>query len=394
MNNYIFNHTLYILLIGAFLLTSCAKATLTVRSPAEINTRDIRNIAVGKFEIGQISLKYKTERNGIWQTHPVLLNEAQQKSISRSVRARVINLLTATPYFKVVFSDEFEKLENDTALQQLVSVRGYKTQNVDAVISGKLWLEIERTDGVDLSKEGLEYFRPPEGGCASNFSSDTDDCAPEDFGLNLTVDQVVWWPYKSTRGTLGLEIKMTRLVPAEVVATTFETRTYSQRIGGRSTESFQQIAESLTSVLPTSKTTETESIEKSADVLPSFEQIIADLALSIASGFVRRVAVTDKTVSYPIADGKFPNSKILIEAGAYDLAIEQLQQATAENPDPNDLYNLGLCFEAVGDYGLAQTSYREAWSAEPENLLFAQGMGRIERLQRENPQLLRQLESR
>jgi len=380
MNNYIFNHTLYILLIGAFLLTSCAKATLTVRSPAEINTRDIRKIAVGKFEIGQISLKYKTERNGIWQTHPVLLNEAQQKSISRSVRARVINLLTATPYFKVVFSDEFEKLENDTALQQIISVRGYKTQNVDAVISGKLWLEIERTDGVDLSKEGLEYFRPPR--------------SRRSLGLNLTVDQVVWWPYKSTRGTLGLEIKMTRLVPTEVVATTFETRTYSQRIGGRSTENFQQIAESLTSVLPTSKTTETESIEKSADVLPSFEQIIADLALSIASGFVRRVAVTDRTVSYPIADGKFPNSKILIEAGAYDLAIEQLQQATAENPDPNDLYNLGLCFEAIGDYGLAQTSYREAWSAEPENLFFTQGMGRIERLQRENPQLLRQLESR
>ncbi len=378
MNNNIYNQNLYILLIVAFLSTSCAKATLKVHSPAEINTRDIRKIAVGKFEIGQISLKYKTERNGIWQTHPVLLNEAQQKSISRSVRARVINLLTATPYFKVVFSDEFEKLENDTALQQLVSVRGYKTQNVDAVISGKLWLEIERTDGVDLSKEGLEYFRPPRSGRS----------------LNLTVDQVVWWPYKSTRGTLGLEVKMTRLVPAEVVATTFETRTYSQRIGGRSTESFQQIAESLTSVLPTSKTTETESIEKSADVLPSFEQIIADLALSIASGFVRRVAVTEKTVSYPIADGKFPNSKILIEAGAYDLAIKQLQQATAENPDPNDLYNLGLCFEAVGDYGLAKTSYREAWSAEPENLLFAQGMGRIERLQRENSQLLRQLESR
>ena len=380
MNNYLFNQTFYLLLIGVFLLTSCTKATLTVRSPAEINTRDIRNIAVGKFEIGQISLKYKTERNGIWQTHPVLLNEAQQKSISRSVRARVINLLTATPYFKVVFSDEFEKLENDTALQQLVSVRGYKTQNVDAVINGKLWLDIERTDGVDLSKEGLEYFRPPS--------------SRRSLGLNLTVDQVVWWPYKSTRGTLGLEIKMTRLVPSEVVATTFESRTFSQRIGGRSTESFQQIAKSLTSVLPTSKTTETESIEKSADVLPSFEQIIADLALSIASGFVRRVAVTDKTVSYSIADGKFPNSKILIEAGAYDLAIEQLQQATAEDPDPNDLYNLGLCFEAVGDYGLAQTSYREAWGAEPENLLFAQGMGRIERLQRENPQLLRQLESR
>jgi len=379
MNNYIFNQTLFILFFVAFMLTSCAKATLTVLSPAEINTKDIKNVAVGGFEIGQILLKYKTERNGIWKTHPVLLNEEQQKSISRSVRARVINLLTATPYFKVVFTDEFEKLENDAALQQLVSVRGYKTQNVDAVISGKLWLEIERTDGVDLSKEGLEYFRPR---------------SRSSYGLNLTVDQVVWWPYKSTHGTLGLEIKMTRLLPTEVVATTFETRTYSQKIGGRTVESFQQIAASFSSILASSKPSKTDTIETSEDVLPSFEQIIADLALSIASGFVRRVAVTEKTVSYSIADGNCENAKILIEAGAFDLAIEQLQLATADNPDPDDLYNLGLCFEAVGDYGLALTTYREAWQSDPENLLFAQGLGRIERLRREHPQLQRQLESR
>lgn len=379
-NNYILNKLFLMLLISAFIISGCAKATLTVRSPAEINTRKIKNVAVGGFEIGQMMLKFKTERNGVWQTHPVLLSEEQQKSISRSVRARVINLLTATPYFKVIFSDEFEKLANDAALQQLVSVRGYKTKNVDAVINGKLWLEIERTDGVDLSKEGLEYFRPPR--------------SRNSIGLNLTVDQVVWWPYKSTRGTLGLEIKMTRLLPTEVVATTFETRTYSQRIGGRNGESFQQIADSFTSVLSTSDSSKTDSIESSADVLPSFEQIIADMALSIASGFVRRVAVTEKVVSYPIAEGSFPNAKILIEAGAYDVAIDQLQQATAENSDPNDLYNLGLCFEAIGDYGLAHTTYREAWQTDPENLLFAQGLGRIERLRRENPQLQRQLESR
>ena len=96
----------------------------------------------------------------------------------------------------------------------------------------------------------------------------------------------------------------------------------------------------------------------------------------------------------PIANSDHPNTKILIEAGAYYLAIEQLQQTTAEDPDPNALYNLGLCFEAFGDYGLALTTYRAAWEADSENLLFAQGLGRIERLRRENPQLKRQLESR
>ena len=375
-----FNQKHLILIIAAFLLTSCAAATLSVRSPAEINTREIRKVAVGAFEIGQLAIKFKTERNGVWKTHPVLLNEEQQKTISSSVRSRVINLLTSTPYFKVVFTDEFERLENDAALQQLVSVRGYKTQDVDAVISGKLWLEIERTDGVDLSKESLEYFRPPR--------------SRRSLGLNLTVDQVVWWPYKSARGSLALEIKMTRLKPTEVLASTFETRTFSQRIGGRNMESFQKIVQGITTQFTPFKPEETDSIETSDEVLPSFEQIIADLALSIASNFVSRVAVTEKNVSLPIANSDHPNTKILIETGAYDFAIEQLQQATAEDPNPNDLYNLGLCFEAIGDYGLAHTTYREAWEADSENLLFAQGLGRIERLRRENPQLKRQLEAR
>ena len=380
LNYHAYSFLLFMFIISVLLVSGCAKATLNVLSPAEINTSKIKTVAVGNFEIGSIILKYKTERNGLWQTHPVLHTEDQKKSISRSVRARVINLLTATPYFKVIFSDEFEKLENDAALQRLVSVRGYKTKNVDAVINGKLWLEIERTDGVDLSKESLEYFRPPR--------------SRNSIGLNLTVDQVVWWPYKSTSGTLGLEMKMTRLLPTEVVATTFETRTYSQRIGGRSEESFRQISKNFTSVLSSTKKSKANSIESSEDVLPSFDQMIADMALSIASGFVRRVAVTEKVVSYPIAEGSLTNAKILIEAGAYDLAIDKLQQVTAENPDPNDLYNLGLCFEAIGDYGLAQTNYREAWQSDPENLLFAQGLGRIERLRREHPQLQRQIGSR
>ena len=180
---------------------------------------------------------------------------------------------------------------------------------------------------------------------------------------------------------------MTRLKPTEVLVSTFETRTFAQRIGGRNNETFHKIYQGLTTQFTSSKPVGNDSIETSDEVLSSFDQIIADLALSIASNFVRRVSVTEKTVSLPIAKSDNPDTKILIEAGAYDLAIEQLQQATAEDPDPNDLYNLGLCFEAIGYYGLAHTTYREAWVADSENLLFALGLGRIECLRREYPQL-------
>ena len=77
-----FNQKHLILILNAFLLTSCAAATLSsVRSPAEINTREIRKVAVGSFEIGQLAIKFKTERNGVWKTHPVLMNEEQQLSL-------------------------------------------------------------------------------------------------------------------------------------------------------------------------------------------------------------------------------------------------------------------------------------------------------------------------
>ena len=374
-----FYQKILIFFINIFLLSNCTKETqIKVFLPSEINTLNIKNIAVGEFNIKQIFLKYKTERNGIWETHNITLEKSHQKSISRSIRARVVNLLTSTPYFNVIFSDEFEIIESDDEIKQFISTRGYKTEKIDAVISGNIWLEIERTDGVDITKEELEYFRPSR--------------SKRDIGLNLSVDQVVWWPYKSARGTLGLEIKMIKLNPTEIIANSFETRTFSQRIGGKSTESFKRIGNTIYYSDNQFNSKRKKYSEK--EILPSFDQMISDLALSIASGFVQKVSVTEKTVAYPIANGTFENSKILIEAGAYDLAIEQLQKATAENANPNDLYNLGLCFEAIGDYGLALTAYREAWKSELDNLLFAKGLGRIEKLRREKSKLQRQIKSR
>ena len=48
-----FNQKHLILILYSFLLTNCATSKLTsVRSPAEINTKDIRKVAIGNFEIG------------------------------------------------------------------------------------------------------------------------------------------------------------------------------------------------------------------------------------------------------------------------------------------------------------------------------------------------------
>ena len=45
---------------------------MTARSPAEIDTRTIRNVAVEKFEVGLIQEKIKTERQLDNQNHSSL----------------------------------------------------------------------------------------------------------------------------------------------------------------------------------------------------------------------------------------------------------------------------------------------------------------------------------
>ncbi len=72
------------LLLVVLLFGACAKAGMTVRSPAEIDTRTIRNVAVGKFEVGLIQEKVRTERNGNWGSRTILLSEEQKEAISRA----------------------------------------------------------------------------------------------------------------------------------------------------------------------------------------------------------------------------------------------------------------------------------------------------------------------
>ncbi|MBU2510112.1 tetratricopeptide repeat protein [bacterium] len=368
---------LFIFLMILF-FTGCAeKIQLSIVNPPEVDTTGIKKVAVGRFEIAYVNYLQKTERNGVWKTERVDLTKDQLDSLSNQIRARVISLLSTTPYFNLVYTDKFAELENDAALQDAIAAGGFKTAEEDAVINGKIWLEVVNTDGVEPDKADLEYL---EGGRQSTF--------------NYTLEVIAYWPYKSVSGTLALEMKLTNLNPTDVVAVTFDTRNYSQKIGGKPIGFSEQLTEK-TQLFSSSIAEQGSSGRKSAEieesdlVLPNLDQLVADLAESIAAQFVRRISITQKTVNYPIASGGNKTAKMLIEVGAYEKAISTLTETLnkAEEKDPDDMYNLGLCFEAIGEYGLAAVSYEDANKRDPKKLLYAQGIGRISRLKRENRRL-------
>ena len=187
-----------------------------------------------------------------------------------------------------------------------------------------------------------------------------------------------------------MEIKMTRLIPTEVIAVNTETGTFAHRVGGKSGSLLDSV-KSATEDFATAVKGKNAKFENSNAVFPSFGQLISDLATSIATNFARRVAVTERWVSYPLATDGDVQGRLLVEAGAYEMAINRLQQVTSKKKHADDLYNLGLAFEAIGEYGLAQTAYTDAWEADKNCLLYAQGLGRVEKILRENPRVKRQL---
>jgi len=365
---------LYTLLVS--LIASCApQARLSVQRPAELDTTGIKKIAVGPFEIVLVEEVQQTERNGQWDVEPVTLTASQKQALGKQIRAQVIAKLAENPYFELVYTDEFEKLGSAKQMENAIAAAGYKNKEAQAVISGKLWVQLTKTEGANPAKQELEFVSGGSG--------------RDSFAMSVT--KVVWWPYKSLRGTLALELKLLRTVPTEVVAVSTETREFSHHIGGEPLGMMDSISSAAQNLTEGDKEEDKKSIETSSEVLPSFEMTLASLSGSIASDFIRKVSVTTTHLPLSIATGGDPRANMLVQAGAYQMAIDQLQTLTASEPNPDDLYNLGLSFEAIGEYGLARLNYKEALKIDEENPMYAQGLGRIEKITRAKAGLRAQL---
>lgn len=365
------------------LLSACSeKTSLQILQPAEIDTSDIQRIAIGIFEVGVIQEDFVTERGGNWSKKSANLNNEERQILSRNIRARITNQLTKVPFFEVLLTDEFSSLENDAALQQMIATQGYVTKDVDAVLSGKIWLTSERLDGVDLQKISLKYFTP----------ANSRQKIPAE---KLTVQQLVWWPYKQLSGSLIVELKLVRLQPTEIVATDVVHRKFAQRVGGSPGGIVDQAEERMSSLQDFLEDQgDDQSVTRTSEVLPPLSVMVGEMVASVGADFVRRVSVSQSTVEYPVAEDGDEQARLLIIGGAYESALQRLQGQTANDPNSEDLYNLGLCFEALGDYGLALLNYRAAHQIDETNLMYAQGIGRIENLQRQFPQLRSQIQSR
>jgi len=357
----------FIYVFMSFFFVSCAPSTIEMRlsRPPEILPEKIKKIAIATFEVVELNYGAISERNGDWKVNQVVLNEKTKASVSNLVRAKVVNLLSNSQY-DISYSDEFAKLDNDEAIRNAISAEGFKEEKIDAIINGKIWINIDNYDGVDLAKQTLKFIESGVEG-----------------GPGFAVDSLIFWPYKGIKGSLILEVKLTRIDPTEIIAVAVDRRTFGYKIGGAPPNLIEKIKNAVSEgkeFLAEKK--DVVEVEQSDLVIPTFEDTVSMMAESVSAVFARKISVTEKMVDVSIAPGGDPQGEKLLKAGAYLTAINRYNKV-ADNNNPNDKYNLALCYEGIGDFGLANTLYNEALDADLNNLIYAEGVGRIERLKRE-----------
>jgi tetratricopeptide (TPR) repeat protein len=122
---------------------------------------------------------------------------------------------------------------------------------------------------------------------------------------------------------------------------------------------------------------------------------VTELIQQALRSFVRTVSPYKVTVQAEVASGGDSEAANALGQGRALAARNRLNKISANQRAAADWYNLGLAYEAsaavIEDYEDARRFYQEALRRDSGNLLFAQGIGRVERVLDEARRLDQQL---
>jgi len=136
------------------------------------------------------------------------------------------------------------------------------------------------------------------------------------------------------------------------------------------------------------KATGTDQIGK----LPAKESILENLSRKVVDTFVRQIAPYYATVTKKFEKGSGASKQAIKMAqnGLWDKALEIFQREAQIHPKPENYYNIGVCYEALGRYDMAEKQYETALSLKAKDL-YIKAVADIRKLKEER-EILRERE--
>ena len=102
----------------------------------------------------------------------------------------------------------------------------------------------------------------------------------------------------------------------------------------------------------------------------------------IAYHYTKKIIPHKEKIKSEIMRGGDSIAVKLIENSAFNLAINRLDKIVSSEDDPeaDDLYNLGLIYEALNEFHIALEYYLKAGNLEPEEKIIAIALRRLRRI--------------
>jgi tetratricopeptide (TPR) repeat protein len=392
-HNYLKNMGLLVVILISVI--SCAKdiVTFNVTKPSQLQIAEVESIAIGNFEdvIGEIIPL--PEGVGKVKSKNTIRTFKSNKSLSEMVRAYVISEISKGGQYKIINSTGeetgFSGVIPNMAKVGVINARIKYYEHAKEDNDKKFFILLITNNGMPLEKRliiaGLKAIAVK---------------AAERSGKGFKIPV----PYVERIGAVEVRFDLVRKSNGKKIIPTQTLRFYNiKKWGGDEDVSIlareikkvilakYDVDESILDVL-------TEEARKTALVMMDSDEFIAKgyhlkqnsnvpllaldlkqtLASEVAKQFTRKISKYHVEEKIEIADGGDPIGISLMKGNAYDKAIGYLE-SLSKPLDLDNVYNLALSYESMGEYPQALNYYEQGRDASDGEERFKFGIKRVKR---------------
>ena len=330
-----------ILLLAVFAFTCSKKVVVNVQKPAQYNVSDIKRIAVFDFK--------GPENSG------------------EIIASKFTNKLWKTQYFSIMERKELNKILEEHALHMsgivdnATVVEYGKIIGVDGIVLGDVTAyKVSATRGHEKVKEKVwkgDYEKDKNGNIVyekTRSGRQKKKVYVEEYVSRVFINRTV---------TVGVNFRLVSVQTGEIRASDSNTKSNTKKYFPHKGQ------------------------------IPAAEQILDNLSESVLNKFVPLITPHNISVSKEFEEG---NDQV-------DLGIEYAQKNLWDraksiweaevNKDPRNsaaLYNLGIAYEVLGDFNMAEQLYNKALDIEP-NELYMEAVSNIRQRKLDQKKLQEQL---
>ena len=379
-----------LIVLSLIFIGSCTqnKIEFHVTKPAELPIKKIKNLAIGDFE-DQMEVSIPLPDGNILKKGGLLKSN---QSVSDLLRAHLLNSLSKGGDYRII--------NTSSHLQGITGL--IPNANETGIIQAKVRFYENIIEGNDVVFHVLLIRNenlPLEQRLAILGGSTLIATAAERSGKGFKVPI----PYVEEIAAIEVEFDFIRQSDGSKIIPTQTFRNYFyKKWGGDDKKSnfLLEVIDQITKAqgLTNSFFAELEGIAKNLEqqVIDPYEFEAKGLHLKhnpevpwvsldiqnfivskIAREFAQKISKTHEIASLELASGDHQGI-ILIQGNAYELAINHLENLP-QPLSPADSYNLGLAYEAIGEYTQAAKHYQNGLKREVDNSQLKEALLRIKR---------------